>query len=112
MNPETANLKQKAVYWAVTRYDGQGEPVLADPVEINARYEISLSSARNPVAKPIQAYTTVIVDRETPVDGRLYLGTLASVPASYDTMTAYKIISYTGIPDIKCRHTLHRVTVG
>lgn len=113
MNPETANLKQKAVVWLCHGvYDGNGEPVLDDPIEINARYETSDNSTSGPTSKQINTNGTVFVDREILVDSRVWYGELADLPGTFDVFTAEKVLNYTAIPDIKGRHTLRRVTVG
>lgn len=99
---EVSSLHQKAVLWAYYDTDGNGEPRVSEPVEIDCRWEHVVSQMLSPQGEPIAVDGEVFVDRVIAVGSVLWKGALADLPA---TPTALKeVLAYVEVPDIKGRN--------
>lgn len=95
-------MKQKAVYWERTGYDGSGEPVLGQPVVINCRWEQVTLIYKNKAGNDAVSNSRVIVDRDVTEEGRLMLGELDDLESQSDPAanpTAYEIGRFDKIPN-------------
>lgn len=94
-------LKQKAVLWAYYDTDGNGEPRVSDPVEIDCRWEDITSQMLSENGEPVQIEAEVFVDQAIAVRSVIWKGSLEDLPS---TPTALKeVYAYVEVPDIKGR---------
>lgn len=107
---EIHDLKQKAVLWTRVGFDRYGQQVVANPVEINVRYEEDIQETIDADATPIAKTATVFVDRDIERGSILWLGTLASLPSAPTNLV--EVLSLTKTPDIKGRNFQRTVNVN
>lgn len=76
----TKMRKEKAVWWGVTALDEFGQPIFAEPLEIDCRWEDVLKIAINQEGDEFTSSSTVYVDREMVPGDWLWRGELAELP--------------------------------
>lgn len=104
---ETMGCKQPTVLWVFSDYDGNGEPVVAAPIEILTRWESQMKEFLSSDNTPIGTTVTAMVDRDIPINSRLWLGSLTDLPAS-----PTGVLEVTGkdtVPDVKNRNSQYDV---
>ena len=101
--PESSPVKQPAVLWIATGSDENGTDILADPVEITVRLEQEATELLDPAAGPVSGIANVSVNQVIPMNSRLCLGTIATLPLGLDPLTLAQAVDVTAIPDLKAR---------
>lgn len=105
---EVLDLKGKAVLWAVLRYDRQGNPVLAPPVEIPVRWEEAQTDSLDPQGQQIVVDVIMATNRNIVNGSLLWEGSLddleeeagtAMVPAA----NIYELVTRNRGDDLKGR---------
>jgi hypothetical protein len=112
--------KQKAVYWGSPANDGYGGFTYATAVEIDVRWEDAIRNLTHPMGEEVFSKATVLVQQDVDLHGYLFLGTLADLnamtgitltnPKTIDT--AFEIIAFDKVPDIKARQYVRTVYLG
>lgn len=102
MAQETKYLTEKAVLWVRTTFDEAGEPVVAEPIEIDVRWEADRREIIGPNDTPIAVTAVVMVDRNIPEGSMMWLGELADLPAEV-TEGIQEVVAYSEVPDVKGR---------
>lgn len=101
-------LRQKAVYWAFSSLDENGEPIVADPVELSVRWEHGLAQEITPTTNPTAVDATVWVDRDI-IPGSMFRNGPMSEIEETGTGTALiddideilEVVEFQKVPDIK-----------
>lgn len=106
---EVSDLKQKAVLWANNGLDDYGQPKVSAPVEINVRWVWSKELNETPTESGEVIVGEVAVDRVIEAESILWLGTLASLPATKTDLC--KVVGYRETPDVKGRNPRRSVTI-
>lgn len=95
------SLRQRAVYWAYSGTDRNGDPVLSSPVEIKVRWETDRSESINDDGTPISIDGNVKVDRAIVVNSVLWLGRLSELPTPVTNPMI--VVSTSDTPNMKGR---------
>lgn len=96
-----AVMNDKAVYWAVRKFNENGEPVFEAPVEIECYWrkiqEVYVDRMQNQQVSNAK----VIVDRDVDLDGQLWQGELQFLHSLIPNQNpgAYAIRKFDKIPD-------------
>ena len=99
---EVMNLFRKAVLWTKSGVNDYGvATVEIDPIEINSRWETAPTESGASDNEVQSSQSSVIVDRDIEVGSVIWLGTLADLPAPESQLM--QVMSFTKVPDIKCR---------
>lgn len=106
------NLREPAVYWELTGYDGNGRPTLADPIQIRSRWEKNRDRSQDPDKGPITETYTVYVDRKIVNDSKLWQGCLENLPPNLVMQTVTQARNYDEIPNLKGRDPQRTVIVS
>jgi hypothetical protein len=105
-------LKQKAVYWDVTDFDGNGKPIFDQPIEIKCRWEDKGEQYVGRDGHDHVSNSVVMVDRDLMEQGVLWLGKLEDVQDQMEPLKnegAYEIKKKEKIPDRKATKFFRRV---
>jgi len=95
-------MNQTAVYWAHLGDNAQGEPIFDEAVEIRCRWDDTHQEFIDQNGATVVSRAAVMVDRDTPERGRLFLGTLEDLVSQTDpeeNYGAYEIRSFNKTPD-------------
>lgn len=102
----------KTVLWVKTGDGPTGEPVVADPIQIMARWEQGRRYGVDPLGRVIMADHVVTVDREIPVGSLLWKGELTNVTGTAVlTPPIFQVQRTDIVPDVDCRAVEHTVGV-
>ena len=104
------SLKQRAVLWAFSRRDRNGEPKVSAAVEIAARWEEDLSQSIQADGSPIAINATVDVDRDIAVGSIMWLGELADLPVGVST-GLFEVMGFNKIPDYRGKNFSRSVQI-
>lgn len=99
-------LKMKAVYWASTGVTREGQPALAEPIELRCRWEEKTEEFIASDGTKALSRAFVFVSRDVSVGGLLRLGPLSEVeaegfPADPRDGGAWEIRLFNKMPTIK-----------
>jgi len=100
---ETAHRTQDAVFWARNGYDRNGEPKVDAPVDIKVRWQIKRGVVRDPFGNTIEYDSLAVVDREITNGSLMWLGTIATLPATVTNLR--EVVFYSESKNIKGRAT-------
>jgi len=102
---EVAYLQHKAVVWFRVGTDRYAQPMVAQPVQLDVRWNEKLHEVLDAHGNVIQADVEVVLDRPVPVGSMMWNGTLDILPA--DTLTppsdVRQVIGYNATSDLKGR---------
>lgn len=112
--------RQKAVYWGNPVNDGYGGYTFDTAIELDVRWEDAIRNLNHPVGEEVYSKATVIVQQDVDLHGFLFLGTLTDLNAmSGITLTnprtietAYEIIAFDKVPDIRAKEYVRTVYLG
>lgn len=105
-----------AVLWEFSGYSLSGEWTVSAPVEIQCRWEDSLTESpdaqSSPIAKPVKAF----VNQSIPINSILYQGCLEDVVGTgtgfiVEDMPLLYVTEYNAMPDIKGRKKTRTITL-
>ena len=105
-------LKQKAVYWGVSRFDDSGRPVYEEPVEIDCRWEDISEQYVDSTGHDHMSNSIVMVDRDVTEQGVLWLGKMEDLESQVNPMEnegAYEIKKKGKLPDRKAKKFFREV---
>jgi len=105
-------LKQDAVYWGVSDFDGNGKPIYEQAIEIKCRWEDKGEQYVDKTGHDHVSNSVVIVDRDLVEQGVLWLGKLQDVEsqqAPLENEGAYEIKKRDKIPDRATKKFFRRV---
>lgn len=111
MSIETDCLTQKAVLWP--KYLGAdqfGRQRIADPIEIDSRWEFGVNLSNTAIERAENVTATVFVDRKIDNGAILWKGSLEDLPDYPEDLV--EVLSYEEVPDIKGEEVQRTVVVG
>jgi len=79
-----AKLNQTCVYWAAPVADGYGKSTYADPVELACRWNQKNARYLDLTGEMKVAQATVVLLQDVDIGGYLWLGTLVTLPETYE----------------------------
>jgi hypothetical protein len=95
-------MNQKAVYWAHVGDNESGEPEFDEPIEIRCRWDDLHEEFLDRNGATVISRARVMVDRDTPERGRLWLGVLEDLESESDPEAnygAYEIRNFSKVPN-------------
>lgn len=76
------NLNQSCVYWSPAGVNGFGEPLFADPVELDCRWEDKRELFRDKEGQDVMSSSVIYPESAVSLGGYLFLGTLADLSSA------------------------------
>ena len=110
-SPETTNLKQYAVLWAVSGRGDYGERTLAAAVELKVRWESTKTEGGDPRSETAAKSVTVHVDQSVAVGSEMWLGRLSALVGTASPGDVHVVTAVTVVPDVKNRKTKYTLTL-
>lgn len=111
---ETRHLLQTGVLWLVSGTNAQGMPIVASPVEIKCRWQLSSNLASANLSRHRKLVGSAQVDRTITVGSILKKATLASL--GYPLLTEYsdllEVVEYSEVPSIRNRYVVRTVMLS
>lgn len=102
--------KQTAIYWAPISIDEQGDPTYDEPIEIACRWVDTQKNVTTPEGETFASTSTIYVDRDLVLHGRLMLGELDSeTPSDPNDANSVEIMVKKNSPNIRNTEILHTV---
>jgi hypothetical protein len=104
--PEVFGLDRPAVLYKLVGYDAAGDMVWENPIQIEIRF---ISDQADEIAgREGPADITAVVDREVPVDSKIWMGDIEDLPstkAQLESVTnpLMRVVTYSETPDAKDR---------
>lgn len=99
MPVETSSLTEKAVYWAASGHNRNGEIRLSDPVEIDVRWEEGQQRSMDAQGTPLNIDAMIYLDTVLTTESIVWRGELDDLPDSPTNL--YRVVFYEEVPDIK-----------
>lgn len=105
---ETADRRQKALYYEFVRRDRNGEPVVRSWVELDVRFTLRRREMTAPDGTPIVTDATVKTDQQLTFGSVLWEGGASDIvgtAADPTTGSYYTVVTETRAADVKNRFT-------
>jgi hypothetical protein len=106
---EKLALKQKAVLWAFSTYDANGDPVVSAAEELSVRWEQRKTESIDAQGAPIALNAKADVDQDVTAGSIMWLGELRDLPTSPTDL--HEVVDFNKIPDIKGREFKRTATL-
>jgi hypothetical protein len=107
---ETDCRHQKAVYWAASGTDIEGEVTLAAAVELSVRWENTDTQVLDAQGNPVAISAVVVVDRDIPVGSIFWEGKQSALPSPVTDLL--RVEEFKSIPDVKGRNSRKTVLLS
>ena len=92
---------QTAVVWEVAQLaDNNGESMVYEPREIPVRWENCNTEIPDANSNRVKVDVVAFVNEDLDVGGMMYLGTIATLPTTYEVK---RIVKFDATQDVKCR---------
>lgn len=107
---ERKDLTDKAVLWEVSRYDGDGFPLVLAPVEISVRWEEAQVEMLDPEGQLVKVDVVAATTLNIPNGSMLWEGSLEDLETQYGsgltpTRDIYELVTRNRGKDLKGRIT-------